>query len=110
MKKILINSPIFLASQRVGEGVVVEPNEGHNTINELISSALTSYIIPLAGVLAVGFVIYGGVLYIMSSGDPEKTAKAKKTLLWAIAGVILIVLSTLIVAMVAREIETSIIK
>lgn len=89
------------------EGTVT-PNDDHDTINDLISSALVEYIIPAAAALAVGFVIYSGVLYIMSSGEPEKTAKAKKSLLWSIAGTILIVLSILIVEMVSRVLKSEI--
>lgn len=81
----------------------VDINEEATTISQLIANALTRFIIPTGIALAVGFVIYGGVLYIMSSGDPEKTAKAKRTLLWAIAGTILMILAIPIVEMVTRE-------
>ena len=49
------------------------------------------------GYLATGFIIYGGYLYIMSSGDPGKTAKAKKTLVSAVAGAAIALLSAVIV-------------
>ena len=43
----------------------------------------------LLGYIALGFVIYGGYLYIMSQGDPGKAVKGKKTLTSAIIGVII---------------------
>lgn len=64
---------------------------------------LTQYILPAGIALAVGFVIYGGVLFVISSGDPEKVTKAKKTLLWALVGAFLMTFSIPIVNMVARE-------
>ena len=41
------------------------------------------------GYLALGFVIYGGYLYIMSQGDPGKATRGKKTLTNAIVGTII---------------------
>lgn len=61
-------------------------------INEIVSRLL-----PIVGAVALAFVIYGGVQFIMSGGDAEKVTKARKTLTWSIAGVILIVLSYFIV-------------
>lgn len=75
----------------------VSPNGTDSSITEIITRILNDYLIPLAAILAVGFVMYGGFLYITSAGDPAKTDKAKKTLMWAILGVILVVLSLLIV-------------
>jgi hypothetical protein len=85
----------------------MKPSE-YNSFNDIIVNALNKYIIPLAAALAVGFVIYGGVLYIMSGGDPEKTGKAKKTILWAIVGVFLVALSYLIVKMTGNVIRNNI--
>lgn len=41
------------------------------------------------GYIAVGFVVYGGYLYIMSQGDPTKAQKGKRTLMTAITGVVI---------------------
>lgn len=41
------------------------------------------------GVLATVFVMYGGYLYIMSKGEPDKTAKGKITIRNAIIGIII---------------------
>lgn len=43
----------------------------------------------MIGYIAVGFVIYGGYLYILSQGDPGKAQKGKRTLMTAITGVII---------------------
>uniref|UniRef100_A0A7C4TLA5 Uncharacterized protein n=1 Tax=candidate division WWE3 bacterium TaxID=2053526 RepID=A0A7C4TLA5_UNCKA len=51
----------------------------------------------LVGAAAIAFVIYGGVQFVMSGGDPEKVTKARRTLTWAVLGTILIVLSYFIV-------------
>lgn len=49
------------------------------------------------GYLAIGFIIYGGYLYIMSQGDPSRMAKGKKTLMSAIIGTIIAMLASVAV-------------
>ncbi len=49
------------------------------------------------GYLAIGFVVYGGYLYIMSQGDPAKTMKGKKTLISAIIGTIIAMVASVAV-------------
>lgn len=51
----------------------------------------------VAGYLAIGFVIYGGMMYIMSSGEPGKIAKGKQILTSAVIGLIITLLATVIV-------------
>lgn len=42
----------------------------------------------IVGALAVGYLIYGGVKYAISAGDPGKIASAKNTITYAIIGLI----------------------
>lgn len=49
------------------------------------------------GYLSLGFIIYGGYLYIVSQGDPGRAAKGQKTLTSAIIGTILTMTATVIV-------------
>lgn len=67
------------------------------TVPQIINKILTSMIVPLAAAIAVGAILYAGVLYMTSQGDPEKLAKAKKALLYAIVGILLVVFSWAIV-------------
>jgi TRAP-type C4-dicarboxylate transport system permease small subunit len=55
--------------------------------NNLVKVTNTFYLI--IGMLAVVFVIIGGIQYVTSSGDPSATAKAKNTILYAIVGIVL---------------------
>jgi Type IV secretion system pilin len=50
----------------------------------------------VAGIVAVIFVIVGGIKYIFSGGDSSATSSAKNTILYALVG--------LVVAVLAREI------
>lgn len=62
----------------------------------IILNVLTDISIAI-GYLAVGFVIYGGYLYIMSQGDPGKMARGKKTLTSAVIGTVIAISASVVV-------------
>ncbi len=45
------------------------------------------------GLVAVGFIIYGGFLYVTSQGDDGNTEKAKNIIIYAVIGIIVILIS-----------------
>lgn len=45
------------------------------------------------GIVAVGFIIYGGFIYMISAGDSGKVKKAKDTLLYAVIGVVVVIVA-----------------
>lgn len=55
----------------------------------------------IAVLMAVAFVIYGGVLFVISQGSPEKIAAAKNTLLYAVIGLLISIFATGITIYVA---------
>lgn len=48
------------------------------------------------GVTAVGFIVYAGYLYTITNGDPGRLKKAKDTLLYALIGVVVVLLAVAI--------------
>jgi hypothetical protein len=56
----------------------------------------------LAGMIAVLFVIIGGYQYITSSGNEEQAEKGRKTLVNAIIGIVIIVLSYVIINVIVN--------
>src|SRR3972149_4219971 len=50
-------------------------------------------LIVIAGIVAVFMIVYAGYKFVMSEGDPEKISSARKTLVYALAGLIFIFLS-----------------
>jgi hypothetical protein len=57
---------------------------------------LIYWLLVFAGIAALIFVIFGGIKFITSGGDPKQTEGARKTLTWAVIGLILILSSFLI--------------
>lgn len=54
-------------------------------------------IIGVAGLAAVGILVYGGYMFIMSGGESDKVEKAQNIIKYAVMGLILVFLSVLIV-------------
>lgn len=55
-------------------------------------SNIVSFAIPFAGVAAVFFIVLAGIKFLTSGGDPIKVEEAKKSLTFAIIGLIIILL------------------
>ena len=58
---------------------------------------ITNWMIGLAGALAVIFLIYGGIIYI--TGGPKGEENAKKIIINAIIGIVVIAISLVLVNM-----------
>jgi hypothetical protein len=65
-------------------------------ISNIVNAALV-----FAGVVALVLIIYSGIRYITSRGDQTALDSAKKTLTWAIVGLIIIFLSFFIVNLIS---------
>ena len=69
-----------------------------------VIQGILNVVISIAGIIAVIFVIVGGVQYMTSSGDPSKTKKAKDTILYSVIGLIVCALAFAIVNFVLATI------
>ena len=77
------------------DGVTVDIPEvaaNNTTLQNIFNVALAG-----AGALAVAFVIWGGIKYILSQGAPDETNKAKDTIMYAVFGIVIVMLSFVIV-------------
>ena len=61
---------------------------------------ILKYAYSMAGLIAVAFIIKGGFDYIFSQGDPGKTAKGTRTLITAIAGLVIVIVARLLTALI----------
>lgn len=78
---------------------IVQPDDEEKTVQFIWTVVLNILFDAFlaVGYLAIGFVIYGGFLYITAQGDPSKALKGQKTLTSAIVGTILTMTATVIV-------------
>jgi uncharacterized membrane protein (DUF373 family) len=57
-----------------------------------------------AAVIAVIVIVIAGFTYVMSMGDPQKTAKAKDTILYALIGLAVAIFANVIISFVLGKI------
>ena len=76
---------------------------GGQTLDNALSSILKA-IILIMGLVAVVFIIIGGINYITSGGDAAKVKKARETILYAVIGLIICALAFAIVQFVISDI------
>ncbi|MBQ3432908.1 hypothetical protein IJG22_01255 [Candidatus Saccharibacteria bacterium] len=72
--------------------------------NDLITNSI-SWVIGIAGAVALIFVVYGGISYTTSAGDPNKLQKAKQIILYALIGLIIVALAEAITAFISSMIR-----
>ena len=66
-----------------------------------------NWAIGMAGVVCVVFVVIGGFTYMTSAGDPAKLQKAKKTIVYAVIGLIIVALSFVITNFVINNLANA---
>lgn len=78
------------------------------------SSAMKSHIAPLmasmvglAGVAVAFFLAYGGIMYMTSSGNPEKLEHAKRILRNALIGLVLVIAAASLTAILSHAYQSS---
>lgn len=84
------------ANDLIGTHIIKPDPTSDLSIADMIAK-LVLYTLGFAGAIATVFVIYGGLRYITSNGNSEQIDSAKKILLYAILGLLVIALSYVIV-------------
>lgn len=76
------------------------------TPDKLVAN-LVNWFIGVAGFISVIFLVYGGIQYMTSSGDPSKTQKAKQMIIYSLIGLAIVALSIAITAFVTTTIDNA---
>jgi len=92
----------------------MEKSELQNTINSNLPQTDPSSVLDnglnlaygIAGVVAVGFIIWAGISYVISQGDPGKTKKAMQVLIYSVVGLIIVLLAAFITNFVIGNVST----
>lgn len=98
---MFILNTVTKAIAQVGdaESLNIPPPDTASSVQNILN---TLFII--VGAVSVIFIIIGGFRYVVSAGDPENTAKAKNTILYAVIGLAVSILATGIVSFVLGRI------
>jgi cytochrome bd-type quinol oxidase subunit 2 len=99
-------------NKNICEGVKLEINStdggatcegtGTNTLSEKIEQII-NILSAIIGAVAVFMIIYAGFRYITSGGSEKGIETAKKTIMYALIGLVIVALAQLIVRFVVRS-------
>jgi hypothetical protein len=72
-----------------------------SNLRDLFSNVV-SVLVALAGVVLFVLIVMAGLKFITSGGDPKAVEGAKKTLTYAVGGLVVILLSYLVLLLIER--------
>ena len=97
-----------LSTEGGSTGSIVEAAENYQIL-EILNRGL-AYAIIAAGLLSVIFIFVGGISFILSGGQEEKIKSAVSTIRYAIIGLIVTILATVIIGTVGKAMGLDIIR
>lgn len=80
---------------------------GEKDANSSISNVISTIVNILSwvvGITAVIMIIIGGLLYVISTGDSTKAAKARNTIIYALVGLVIVALAQVIIRFVIGKV------
>jgi len=66
---------------------------GGATSLRVLALRMVNYFLTFLGVIAVIMIIYGGITYVTAAGKDEAVGNAKKIIMYALVGIVIILLS-----------------
>lgn len=94
----VISSPVFADAVSESGGNGTTPPTLQDGI--VVIEKVFNIFIPIGGLLATAMIVYGGYMWMISTGDPSKVKQAQGTLTWAVFGLIFLAVFNLILKIV----------
>ncbi len=104
MKKFIIIQTIVLTALLIVPPVYAQSADVAK-VQTFIQNVI-QVLVTLAGLLAVGFFVWGGVGYITSSGNPESLERSKRTIVFSAVG-LTIVLAAFVLSNIITQLATA---
>ena len=99
------------SSGNLGNCMTITTADGKTTVSgncisatDVIGGAI-QWFVAIAGIVSAIFVVYGGISYATSAGDPSKLQKAKNMIIYALIGLAIVALAEIITAFVTNIIK-----
>ncbi len=94
------------AKDAICEGIGgCEEKDGEPTVDSTITTAINIFSV-IIGVIAVIMIIVGGLKYITSGGEAASLTSAKNTILYALVGLVVVVMAQVIVKFVLNRVTS----
>jgi hypothetical protein len=71
----------------------IVPSSSASADPKALALKVFNYALWFVGIIALGFLIWGGIQFVMSGGDETKVTKARNTILYAVVGIIVVIIS-----------------
>ncbi len=68
---------------------------------EMVYNAVR-FVFGFISIAAVGMIIYGAFMWMMSAGDPQKTKLAQGTVTWSVIGLIFFIIMRMLLSFIFR--------
>lgn len=81
------------------DGFINCDDTGESTVNSVLAAAL-NILSVVAGVIAVIMMIIAGIKFLTSQGDAGAVASARNTVIYAVVGIVIVVMSQVVVRFV----------
>ncbi len=101
----MLNWITFLAFNFSEELKKLNPFQNADTDLYKLLTTVINTATTLAGLVAVGFAIFGGYQYITAAGNPEQGKKAISSITWSVIGLVIILSANLIIKFVLQRIK-----
>lgn len=108
MKKQISYIHYFIASALAGAVFFLAPlayaqsDKDVQDLYTILGSFYKHLLLPIGTVLAGLVIIFGGIAYAASGGDPTKAQNAKSYIFGAISGLVLLILASLIIQTITK--------
>lgn len=103
MKKIIVLFSTFLSFLLLASPALAASADV--TKIQTFIQGVIQVLVTLAGLIAAGFFVWGGIGYITSSGNPESLDRSKKTILYSAIG-LAIVLGAFVLSNIVTQLAT----
>ena len=92
-------------------GICLDETESLSSVFEgktslILATNVITILVSIAGLVAVAFVIVGGFLYVLSSGNAEKAKSARQTIIHALVGLVIAVMARVLVEVIWRNLTS----
>ncbi len=90
---IILSFPMVVLG---AEGITIDNPLETKDVQELLNNVIDA-ILQIVGVIAVAMIVYGGIQYMISGGEEKKLESAKKTITYAVVGLVVVILAGAII-------------
>ena len=102
---LAIDAPVFANAKSEVTSGISSVNDGNSTDLPSFITNIVNILLFLAGAIAVIVIIIGGIRYVMSSGDAGQVQAAKNTILYAVVGLVVVIMAYAIVNFVINQFQ-----